>query len=300
MIPCARVGPCECSQNFIQREVFMLCIKKLFASAFAVFGATALLGQIWATGEMEFVPIRPGVFIMGSFPFEEGRYANERRHQVGLTEAFEMQSTEVTQLQYFAVTGSNPSHFQSKEYCEGQHNMEKGVALCPHHPVENVSWNDIQEFVAQLNQRDDGFIYRLPTEAEWEYAARASTTSAFHWGGSISTDLANYNGHFGLGDDLNTGVFRRQTVAVGSFPANEWGLFDMHGNVWEWVQDTLRPYPRNYVIDPLSITGSFRVLRGGGWANSPRQLRSAARGAYLPEKRSSHMGFRLVRVKNDS
>ena len=130
--------------------------------------------------------------------------------------------------------------------------------------------------------------YRLPTEAEWEYACRAGTTTPFHFGETISTDQANYNGNFTYGNGKK-GVYRKKTTPVGSFPANAWGLYDMHGNVWQWCQDWYGDYPQKDVVDPQGPEkGEYRVLRGGSWSNDPRYCRSAYRlwdCAWLPLRR---------------
>ena len=138
----------------------------------------------------------------------------------------------VTQEQWQAVMGNNPSHFK------GEKNL----------PVEKVSWDDCQEFIKKLREKDKK-PYRLPTEAEWEYACRAGTTTPFHFGETISTDQANYNGNFTYGNGKK-GVYRKKTTPVGSFPANAWGLHDMHGNVWQWCQDWYGDYPQKDVVDP--------------------------------------------------
>ena len=191
-----------------------------------------------------------------------------------------MQTTEVTQGQWRSVMGDNPSGFKE---CGDD---------CP---VENVSWNDIQGFMKKLNEKEGASIYRLPTEAEWEYAARAGTTTPFYFGDCLSTDQANYNGNYPLAD-CPKGEYREKTVPVASFPPNKWGLYDMHGNVWEWCQDWYGEYPEGSVTDPEGPeTGSNRVLRGGGWIGGARYCRSALRYGVAPADRGSSFGFRLVR-----
>src|SRR4029077_17171790 len=154
----------------------------------------------------------------------------------------------VTQEQWQTLMGNNPSLFK------GEKNL----------PVETVSWNDCQKFVKKLREKDKK-AYRLPSEAEWEYACRAGTTTAFHFGETISTDQANYNGNFTYGNGKK-GTFRDKTTPVGNFPANAWGLHDMHGNVLEWCQDWHDDYPEKDVVDPKgSDEGNQRMLRGGTW-----------------------------------
>lgn len=160
-------------------------------------------------------------------------------------------------------------------------------------PVGMVSWNDVQGFITELNKRGEG-TYRLPTEAEWEYAARAGTTTPFNTGNCLFTDQANYAGNFPLAG-CPSGVYRGKTVAVASFAPNAWGLYDMHGNVWEWVQDWCGNYPISAVTDPTGpSTGSDRVRRGGGYTGLARICRSAFRISSSPGSRGSGIGFRLV------
>jgi len=189
-----------------------------------------------------------------------------------------MQKTEVTQRQWEMVMGYNPSYFK---------NCGKDC------PVENVSWLDVQEFIKRLNCK--GGSYRLPTEAEWEYAARAGTTTPFAFGKCLNTDQANYNGNYPL-EGCQKGKYRGKTVPVGSFAPNAWGLYDMHGNVWEWVQDWYKEYPADAVTDPVGpSSGSSRVLRGGGWDSVARYCRTAFRVNDTPVNRFNGRGFRLVR-----
>jgi len=164
---------------------------------------------------MKFTWIPPGTFMMGSPKEEEGRFDNENQHKVTLTKGFYMGVYTVTQEQWQAVMDNNPSHFK------GEKNL----------PVDSVSWTDCQEFIKKLREKDkDKKAYRLPTEAEWEYSCRAGTTTPFHFGETISTDQANYFGEAVYGNG-KVGVYRKKTTPVGTFPANAWGLHDMHGNV---------------------------------------------------------------------
>jgi formylglycine-generating enzyme required for sulfatase activity len=230
---------------------------------------------------MIFVYIGPGTFRMGSPSVEPGGNNDETQHQVTITRPFYMQTTEVTQGQWRAVMGNNPSYFSN---C---------IDGCP---VENVSWNDTQEFIRRLNRKEGGSIYRLPTEAEWEYAARAGTSTPFNTGNCLSTDQANYNGNYPL-FGCSKGQYRGKTIRAGSFSPNAWGLYDMSGNVWEWCQDWKGDYPSGSVTDPAGpLSGSSRVNRGGGWGGNARNCRSASRGGSAPGGRGSSIGFRLSRT----
>jgi len=218
----------------------------------------------------------PGTFAMGSQETEQGRSPRETLHQVTLTRGFWMLETEVTQLMWISVMGNNPSHFQ-------------GANL----PVERVTWNDAQAYIQRLNTlgvAPAGFRFSLPTEAQWEYACRAGTTTAFHFGNTLSREQAN----FGAG--RTTG----RTRGVGSYPANAWGLRDMHGNVWEWVQDWSGDYLSGAITDPTGVDRSWaRVIRGGSWDNRAQDCRSATRGARDPLRGYNDVGLRLVLIITD-
>ncbi len=228
---------------------------------------------------MKLVYIQPGTFMMGSPPDEPKRYDNETLHEVKLTKGFYMQTTEVTQGQWRAVMGSNPSHFKDcGDNC----------------PVERVSWEDVQEFIKKLNQMEKTDRYRLPTEAEWEYACRAGTTTPFFFGKCLSTDQANYYGNSPQ-TDCPKGEYREKTVPVASFAPNKWGLYDMHGNVWEWCQDWYGGYPPGSVTDPGGpSTGSYRVYRGGSLGLGAGACRAASRYWLSPVFRSYNLGLRLA------
>jgi len=228
---------------------------------------------------MKLVWIPPGEFMMGSPPSESKRDNDEGPvHKVKITQGFWMGQYEVTQDQYQAVMSNNPSHF-------------KGDNL----PADTISWNEATEFCRKLSQRE-GKTYRLPSEAEWEYACRAGTATPFYFGETIGSDQANY---YSNDDDGNNskGQYREQTVPVGSFKANAFGLFDMHGNVWEWCQDW---YDSNYyssspVEDPQGPDiGSQRVSRGGSWVDGLLAFRSAIRNRNAPTVARVNLGFRVV------
>jgi len=203
---------------------------------------------------MEFVLMPAGELLMGSPRGEPGREANERpQHEVRITRAFCIGAHEVTQEQYAAVMGRNPSKFPGAR-----------------NPVERVSWHDAVQFCARLSEKD-GRTYRLPTEAEWEYACRAGSTTAYSFGSDPP----------GLGDHAwHSGNSGEKPHEVGLKLPNAWGLYDMHGNVWEWCQDWYEDgYRSRAAEDPTGPTsGSYRCVRGGSWFDYPTPLRSAARG----------------------
>ena len=250
-----------------------------------------------------FAKVKAGRFLMGSPYNEKGRNYRETQHWVLLTKDFQIQTTETTQLQYFYVMGHNPSHFRKPENCADEYVEIDGTSLCPNHPVEQVSWHDAKEFIFKLNKSNDSYTYSLPTEAEWEYAARAYSTTAFNLGRNISTQLVNYKNPRTLLDKIigKKKTYRGQTVAIASLPnANDLGLYDMHGNVAEWVEDKFGEYEyddNGSVTDPRGASsGSLRVARGGDWANFAPALRSASRFAKWPSSRHKTVGFRLVRT----
>ena len=223
---------------------------------------------------MEFVSLPAGEFEMGS-PLRNlmDRGKDERYHKVTMSKPFYMQATEVTQGHWEAVMGDNPSYFND---CGGD---------CP---VERVSWDDCQEFIRRLNQMEGTDKYRLPTEAEWEYACRAGSTSRFCFGDSDGR-LGEYAWYFDNSDG--------RPHPVRQMKANAWGLYDMHGNVWEWCQDWYKKqYPRREVTDPKGpFLGSHRVRRGGSWDDAAWNCRSATRSYGLTFHSSYILGFRLVR-----
>lgn len=218
---------------------------------------------IFVVPPMTFVSIPAGSFDMGS----DSPQASDQNpvHQVTISHAFELQSTEVTQAQWTAVMGSNPSHF-------------KGDDL----PVEQVSWEDAQEFLRRLNIGDPGKNYRLPTEAEWEYACRAGSSELTH---EDLDAIAWWNKNSG-----------QTTHPVGQKHPNAWGLYDMLGNVWELCGDWKDSYPVRNVTDPTGpATGYYRVSRGGGWYDAASALRVTFRSSPEPTYRGSSLGFRLAR-----
>ncbi|HXT22757.1 MAG TPA: formylglycine-generating enzyme family protein [Thermoanaerobaculia bacterium] len=228
---------------------------------------------------MSFALIPAGRFTMGSPPGELGREAQELPHEVRISRAFYMGIHEVTQRQWQQVMGSNPSWFRG---CGKD---------CP---VERVSWHQVQVFITRLN-RLTAQRFRLPTEAEWELACRAGTTTPFHTGGDLTAARANYDGEGPYGRSP-PGLFRRTTTKVGSFPPNRFGLHDMHGNVWEWTEDWHCPYATEAVTDPVGACATdFKVIRGGSWYFDANSARCALRYTHRPQDSGFSIGFRLVR-----
>ena len=235
-------------------------------------------GELTNSVGMKLVYIKPGSFMMGSPPGEEKRDDDEKQHRVAITKGFYLGAHEVTQEQYEKIMGNNPSYFK------------KGG----NYPVETVTWNDAVELCKRLSQKE-GKTYRLPTEAEWEYACRAGTTTPFAFGQTISTDQANYDGDYTYGEGRK-GEDRKCTTPVGSSQPNAWGLYDMHGNLWEWCQDWYAGYGGDTQDSQGPQSGSARVLRGGSWLNYPKYCRSAARGRSPPASPNYYSGFRVVCV----
>ena len=231
---------------------------------------------------MTFVAIAPGTFMMGSPENEPGRDDDETHHEVTLTQGYYMQTTPVTQGQWTAIMGGNPSSFSD---CGDD---------CP---VDTVTWYDVKNFIEALNAISVE-TYRLPTEAEWEYAARAGSTTAFAGGGIMETG----GGYDPVLHRMGWYKFNSQyrTHPVAQKAPNAWGLYDMHGHVWEWVADGYGPYPASPAVDPKGASSGWtRVIRGGGLHNDARLCRSANRHYYPPDRRYYSFGFRLVLSKND-
>ena len=237
-----------------------------------------------------FVKIKAGSFQMGTPSSESDRDSHETLHAVTITRDFEMQSTVVTQAQYFLAMGYNPSGFKNRSYCSSDYVEINGTSLCPNHPVEQVSWNDAQDFINKLNATDVDFSYRLPTEAELEYSIRAGTQSAY-WFGDSADKLGDYAWFDGNSGD--------QTHAVGTKPANPWGLYDAVGNVWQWASDWYSDkLSSSHQTDPVvgAASGYYRVIRGGGWNGKAQDFRSGSRAYGSPGGRRNNVGLRLVRT----
>ena len=238
---------------------------------------------------MEFVEIPAGEFKMGSPKNEIGRYFDEEPfHHVTISKPFCMGKYPVTQKQWMEVMDYNPSYF-------------KGDDL----PIECVSWNDVQSFIKKLNRIEITNKYRLPSEAEWEYAARAGTTTRYSFGDDVCSYQSSRNGWIRYGDDLNLGEYAwfdnnsgDKTHPVGKKKPNPWGLYDMHGNVWEWVQDEWHNDYEGAPIDGSAWGDGVshnRVIRGGSWLINAKYCRSALRLSSDTYLRSYNLGFRLVK-----
>jgi formylglycine-generating enzyme required for sulfatase activity len=228
---------------------------------------------------MEFVYIPSGTFMMGTPPKMAVRDTDERYHKVTLTKDFFMQTTEVTRKQWAALMGKTQTLFPKTPF------FEQCGDDCP---IENISWNDVQEFVRRLNEQENTDKYRLPTEAEWEYACRAGSGAYFCFGYDFG-ELGAYAWY-----KKNS---KRQVHKVGRKKPNAWGLYDMHGNVWEWCSDLKGRYSAAPAIDPTGPKeGSRHVCRGGSWRNFDGGVRSAYRDYIADDRGDNFLGFRLVRM----
>ena len=223
--------------------------------------------------------IAPGRFWMGSPEGEAERWSGEGpRHEVLLTQGFWLGEAAVTQAFWRAALGDDPSHFKGED-----------------RPVEEVSWDDAQRFISKLNGERGDLGLRLPTEAEWEFACRAGSESPFSFGANITPEQVNYDGNYPYAGG-EKGLYREETVAVKALPPNGWGLYQMHGNVWEWCEDRYGDYAEGLATDPLGPSGGVdRVLRGGSWSFVARNCRSADRFRRGPDYRFRNLGFRLAR-----
>ena len=222
--------------------------------------------------------IEPGHFLMGSPENEAGRYDDEVQHEVTVSQGFWLADTTVTQALWRAVMGDDPSHFKGDS-----------------RPVEQVGWEDVQAFIEKLNRTHSDLTVGLPTEAQWEYACRGGGTGLFNFEGELSLEKVNYRGTWEYDSDKWSEGARRETAEVKSYPCNAWGLYEMHGNVWEWCgdywQEQLSVEP---VVDPEGPQeGVTRVVRGGSWVDLGRFVRSSFRNHLAPDYRRGNLGFRL-------
>lgn len=233
-------------------------------AALLVLGAAPNARRVDPLTGMTFALIPAGSFEMGSPPAEKDREAQELRHRVTIARAFYLGVDEVTQQQWTKVMQTNPSNFQG----------------CPTCPVERINYFDVQALIDRLNRDSSWPGFRLPTEAEWEYACRAGGSAAYGVSDRIDRARANYDGD--------------RTMPVGSFPANGWGLFDMSGNVWEWTSDNYAPYPGGSAPDRVGYTSDRKVIRGGSWRFGADSARCALRYTHRPQDRGYSLGVRLA------
>jgi len=281
--------------------------KKIFVVVVLAFTLhTTLSAQ---TPPPNMVLIKGGTFTMGSPASEMGHSGDEIQHQVTVS-SFYMGKYEVTQKEYQEIIGTNPSFFKGDnlpvervswydavEYCNKRSQKE---GLSPAYTINknqsdpnNKSTSDTVKWTVTWNKNANG--YRLPTDAEWEYACRAGTTTPFSTGNNITTSQANYNGNKPYNNNAK-GEYREKTTPVGSFAPNPWGLYDMHGNVWEWCWDWYRNFAGGTQTDPGgAASGNSRVERGGCWSYPAGFLRSAFRFYTYPSYRYESLGFRLAR-----
>jgi formylglycine-generating enzyme required for sulfatase activity len=271
-------------------KIILFCCSLVCFSAFAVTAQT--------NAPAGFVLIRGGTFTMGSPAGEPERGTDETQHRVTVSD-FYMAVSSVTQREYRELMRENPSEFNGDNL-----------------PVENVTWFDAVRFCNARSARErltpaytisgetvtwnrNANGYRLPTEAEWEYACRAGTTTPFNTGNNITDRQANCYNHYGYNNNPNGGTsggYRSRPIEVNSFTANSWGLFDMHGNSADWCWDWYGEYGASAQTNPTGLaTGTLRINRGGGWNDFPKHIRSAYRAAMPPGNGSFNIGIRLVR-----
>lgn len=261
-------------------------------------GGRGVTKQVNNSLAMKFTLVSKGKFIMGSPKSEKQRGDDEAQHEIALTADFYLGIHEVTQAQFERVMGFNPSCFTPT----GAGRAKVRAKETTQSPVESVTWHQAVEFCKKLGdlpaEKQAGHSYRLPTEAEWEYACRAGTKTALHYGDVVDSYSANFNGlsPYGLG---RGGPFLRTTCPVGEFPPNDFGLFDMHGNVMEWCSDWYAAdyYQKSSKQDPPGPDrGTEKVTRGGSWSNSGKACRSAVRTKLAPDESHYGLGFRVVMV----
>ena len=291
----------EAAANAMRKKRwFATALARAFAWAFALssgWARTRTAGKrktLTVQGvEYAFRYCPPGTFRMGSPTCEQGRCDDETLHKVTLTRGFWLLETPVTQRMWEALAGGNPSWF-SATGGGAQYVAETDASLFP---VENVNLSECLAFIKRLNDggfAPKGFEFRLPTEAEWEYACRAGTETPYFWGATLKGERANCNGALPCGTS-EKGPSLGRTTAVGSYAANPWGLFDMHGNVWEWCSDRSGAYSAAPQTDPTGTPdGWFQIVRGGCWDCDAARCRAAYRGTSAASYSSGNRGFRLA------
>ena len=258
---------------------FPACFPEPWASEWGEDRFGLWMTLIYQNAKQTFRWIEPGTFLMGSPKTELERWAEmETQHEVTLTQGYWLADSACTQALWQAVMGNNPSNFQDNAS----------------NPVERVSWMDVQAFIDKLNNLVPELNACLPTEAEWEYACRAGTTTPFSFGDNITPEQVNYDGNYPYPGG-EKGLYREKTVPVKSLAPNPWGLYEMHGNVYEWCADWFAEYNEMPQTDPQGpATGGSRVLRGGSWYDGGGNVRSADRRGLGPDGGDSDFGFRLA------
>lgn len=224
---------------------------------------------------MVLVLILPGQFTIGSPPSEEDRDGDEQQREVEMESAFYLGETEVTVTVWKQIMGTVPREFQDDEL-----------------PASGVSWHQARVFIDRMNQLGERG-WRLPSEAEWEYACRAGTQTPFSFGDNITPEQVNYNGRYPYAGG-ERGLRRDRPIPVRSLPPNPWGLYEMHGNVWEWCEDLYQMHPEREA-PAMDTAGMPRVIRGGAWTSKGKQIRSAYRDGYPPASSGPKYGFRLAK-----
>ena len=290
----------------MKRKRIYSIVSALFLAVFLLFsGALPAKAAAALFEPANYVLIRGGEFTMGSPVGEVGRLSDETQHKVRLSN-FSMSKYAVTVAEFrrfVAATGYQTDAEKGGNTENWRHGVSGSVRPQSeeNHPVVHVSWNDAVEYCRWLSEKT-GKSYRLPTEAEWEYACRAGSRTSFNTGENLTTNQANYDGNYPYNNNPK-GVYRQNTVAVNSFAPNAWGLYNMHGNVWEWCSDLFAGTyydeckAQGTVSNPQGpATGSFRVIRGGCWFNIAEICRSAIRFVNTPDYRNRTVGFRPVFV----
>ena len=268
--------------------MLLLCVSPVIAVAKGSKGPVVGKEMVIPDLGLVLMPIKAGSFMMGSPAGEKGRANYETQHKVMLTKGLWLGKYEVTQSQYEKLMGKNPSRFKGAKW-----------------PVETVSWTDAMAFCAKLTDRErkagrlpGGHEYRLPTESEWEYACRAGTQTAYSFGDDAGKlyQYGNCSNVYSLSwQDKDHEDGHDRASPVGSYKGNAWGLYDMHGNVFEWCLDWFGDYPAGAVTDPVGPrTGSRRVWRGGSWNLSARVCRAAHRSRATPATTRDYLGFRVA------
>jgi len=276
--------------------------KALFVSSALVHADTPITNSLG----MELVSIPAGTFIMGSPKDEKGHRADETQREVTLTQKFRIATTEVTQKQWKDLMGTNFQDLinqQEGPLGRGAKLKSTPSAIANNQPMCFVNWSDAIAFCKKLTEQErvkkiisNTAQYTLPTEAQWEFCCRAGTNTTFTYGNSLTSKEANFYGKLPYGTDT-PGIYREKSTPIKSFPPNAWGLFDMHGNLYEWCLDWYEERP-NSKTDPTGPnSGDGRIIRGGAWDRKGSSCRSAYRYSRDPVRRSHNIGFRVILIE---